>query len=263
MESQYLKNIISVNDPDMSQEALDSYTLNYPDFMENGKCKDGFRGDTLQSCGWTFGKQNKFVAKFNPRLRSYGRLFSNEEIKIIEKFRLNYHCISNFAVLPQHLNIWRGLFKEGFNDNWGNGQCDYFDIFLNLIRSYYLNIVMPDDAKNQILKHKEWLDWFGEKEDGWRAFVDYYRFLPYVNSLYEVKDVFASHCSYQKKDCKEIVGSYHGWDFCLPLCSKEGKRISLEVAKQRAMNYVENSLWIWEERSRLFEVSQAKNVYDR
>lgn len=252
MGNQYLKNITSTSDPDMSQEAMDNYILNYPDFMENGKCKKGFRGDTLQSCGWTFGTANKFAIKFNPKLRSYGRLFSEDEIKIIDKFRLNYHCVANFAVLPQQLNIWRGAYKEGFNDNLGNGQCDYFDILLDIIRSYYLNRAMPQDAKMEISKHKEWLDWFGKGDEGWRTFVGYYNFTPYVNSAYEVKDLFAKHCSYKSNACQEIVGVHHGWDYCLPLCSSNGAIVSLEIAKQRALNYVKNSLWVWEERSNLF-----------
>lgn len=258
MKNQYLRNITNVKDPDMSKDARVSYMLDYPDLMEDtGKCKKGYRGDTLQSCGWTFGTANKFSIKFNPYVRSYGQLFNEEEIKIIDKFRLNYHCIANFAVLPQQLNLWRGAYKEGFNDNLGNGQCDYFDIFLDIIRSYYLNQTMPCDAKTEINKHKEWLDWFGRGEKGWRSFVNYYNFIPYVNSLYEVKDLFAIPSSYQKNDCQEIVGEHHGWDYCLPLCSSSGKSVSLEMGKQRALNYVKNSLWIWEERSKLFTISKS------
>lgn len=252
--NQYLQNITSEKDPDMSDEARVSYMLNYPEFMDDdNKCKNGFRGDTLQSCGWTFGKANKFSNKFNPKERSYGRLFNEEEIKIIDKFRLNYHCIANFAVLPQQLNIWRGAIKEGLNDKLGHGQCDYFDILIDIIRSYYMNQSMPLNAKTAIFKHKEWLDLFGRGEKGWRSFVDYYNFTPYVNHLYEVKDLFAMNSSYKKTDCQEIVGVHHGWDYCLPLCSSNGAIVSLEIAKQRALNYAENSLWIWEERSKLMD----------
>ena len=52
----YLEPIVSNVDPDMSREALMSYMHDYPDFMDAPfKCKSNFRGDTLQSCGWTFG----------------------------------------------------------------------------------------------------------------------------------------------------------------------------------------------------------------
>lgn len=244
---------MSIGDPDMSYEAMRSYMIDYPDFMKNPcKCIKGFRGDTLQSVGWTFGCPNKSSIQFIPSLRSYGRLFNEEEIQVIDKFRLNYHCIANFAVLPQQINIWRGTLKEGVNDNMGNGQCDYFDIFLNLVRSYYLDINIPKEARCQIEKHKEWLDWFGIGENGWRTFVAYYQFFPYVNSEYEVKDLFAKNSIYQKEECKELVGLHHGWNYCLPLCSVDGRKVDLMIAKERALNYAHNSLWIWRERSNLF-----------
>lgn len=258
MRNNYLRTITSAGDPDMSREAMSSYMIDYPDFMESSiRCVQGFRGDTLQSCGWTFGSQNKYTKEFNPLLRSYGRLFNEEEIKVIDKFRLNYHCIANFAVLPQQINIWRGAFREGYNDNLGNGQCDYFDIFLNIVRSYYLGINIPNEARSQILKQEKWLDWFGKEEKGWSAFISYYNFNPYVNSAYEVKDLFAMPCTYQKTDCKELLGVHHGWNFSLPLCSVDGKDVDLVIAKQRALNFVQNSLWIWQERSKLFSTQKS------
>ena len=62
---------------------------------------------------------------------------------------------------------------------------------------------LPFDAKTAIFEHKEWLDLFGRGDKGWRSFVDYYNFTPYVNSSYEVKDLFAMNCSYKKTDCQE------------------------------------------------------------
>lgn len=248
----YLKPVVSNVDPDMSREALASYMLDYPDFMETSfKCKEGFRGDTLQSCGWTFGKENKFAEQFNSKSRSYSPLFTPEEIKIINQFRRGYHCKANFALMLGEHNLWRGGFKAGFNDNYGKGQCDYFDIYLNLIRSYYLKIKISVNAEFYILKYQEFFDWFGTNEVGWRTFIEYYRFLPYVNIKYEVKDLFAVPSIYQKVDCRELVGSYHGWDFALPLCSADNSEVSLMTGKQRALNYALNSLWIWEERSKL------------
>lgn len=250
--NEYLENIKCTGNPDMSYEARRSYVEDYSDFMKDSyECVENFRGDTLCSFGWTFGGLNKTSIKFNPKLRSYGRLFNEEEIEIIEEFRLNYHCKANFAVLPYKLNIWRGAFKEGTNDNWGNGQCDYPDIFLGLIRSYYLGINIPEIARKHILEYADWLDWFGRGEDGWQHFVNYYKFIPYVNEAYEVKDLFAMPNVYQKKDCAELVGLHHGWDYCLPLCSIEGRNVDLQTGKQRALNFAKNSLWIWEERSKL------------
>ncbi len=250
MNHDYLRPIICGCDPDMSREAMSSYMADYPAFMESPfQCKEGFRGDTLQSCGWTFGSGNKFSTEFNPNLRSYASLFSAEEVELINEFRFGYHCKANFAVLPAELNRWRG--RRGPNSRWGKGQCDYFDIFLTLIRSYYLKLELPEKAQFYILKHKRWMDWFGKGEEGWRAFVDYYRLNPYVTLSYEVKDLFADPVSYRRADCNELTGSHHGWDFCLPLCSADGKKADLAVGKERAVNYAGNSLWIWQERSKL------------
>ena len=248
----YLEPIVSNVDPDMSREALMSYMHDYPDFMDAPfKCKSNFRGDTLQSCGWTFGKENKFADKFNSKLRSYSPLFTPEEVQTINRFRRAYHCTANFALMLEEHNLWRGGFKKGMNDNHGRGQADYFDIYLNLVRSYYLRIKMPASAEFYILKYQELFDWFGSGDVGWKNFVEYYKFHPFVNVKYEVKDLFAMLVIYQKVDCHELVGSYHGWDFALPLCSADGSEVSLMTGKQRALNYVLNSLWIWEERSRL------------
>lgn len=251
-QNDYLKPIVSNLDPDMSREALQSYAMYTPEFMVTPlKCKEGFRGDTLQSCGWTFGEKNKFAEQFNSNLRSYSPLFTLEEIEIINEFRRGYHCVANFALLLRDHNLWRGGFKKGFNDNYGRGQCDYFDIYLNLIRSYYMGIEMPISAQPYILKHQEFFNWFGKSEVGWRAFVQYYNFLPYVNAGYEVKDLFAMPSIYQKVNCSELVGTHHGYDFALPLCSEDGSKVSLMTGKSRALNFVKNSLWIWKERSRL------------
>lgn len=248
----YLEPIVSNVDPDMSREALMSYMHDYPDFMDAPfKCKSNFRGDILQSCAWSFGTENKFSDKFNSKLRSYSPLFTPEEVQTINRFRRAYHCTANFALMLEEHNLWRGGFKKGMNDNHGRGQADYFDIYLNLVRSYYLRIKMPASAEFYILKYQEFFDWFGSGDVGWKNFVEYYKFHPFVNVKYEVKDLFAMPVIYQKVDCHELVGSYHGWDFALPLCSADGSEVSLMTGKQRALNYVLNSLWIWEERSRL------------
>lgn len=63
------------------------------------------------------------------------------------------------------------------------------------------------------------------------------------------KDLFATYEQYSKKDCTEVVGTYHGWDYCLPRCSKEDKTVPIIDVKNRADNYAVNSLWIWKERT--------------
>lgn len=58
------------------------------------------------------------------------------------------------------------------------------------------------------------------------------------------KDLFATYEQYSKKDCTEIVGTYHGWDYCLPRCDKDDKTVPITDAKNRTYNYAVNSLWI-------------------
>lgn len=61
------------------------------------------------------------------------------------------------------------------------------------------------------------------------------------------KDLFASYEQYNKKDCTELVGTYHGWDYCLPRCDKDDKTVPITDAKNCAYYYAVNSLWIQKE----------------
>lgn len=58
------------------------------------------------------------------------------------------------------------------------------------------------------------------------------------------KDLFAPYEQYSKKDCTEVVGTYHGWDYCLPRCDKDDKTVPITDAKNPAYYYAVNSLWI-------------------
>lgn len=79
------------------------------------------------------------------------------------------------------------------------------------------------------------------------CFVDYNHFNTYVNNKYEVKDLFAPYEQYSKKDCTEIVGTYHGWDYSLRRCDKDDKTVPITDAKNRTYYYAVNSLWIQKE----------------
>lgn len=86
--SKDIRRIHKVNrnsDPDMSRKAIESYVLNYPDIMEGEHCKKSYRGDTLNSVGWTFGRQTN--GKFNVRLCTYSRFFTqNKRLKSLIHF---------------------------------------------------------------------------------------------------------------------------------------------------------------------------------
>ena len=44
---------------------------------------------------------------------------------------------------------------------------------------------------------------------------------------FNTKDLFAPYEQYNKKDCTELVGTYHGWGYCLSRCSKEDKTVPI------------------------------------
>lgn len=142
----------------------------------NNKC--AFRGDTMNSFGSLFGKEDKrkgrsfaFRAKYynadqNPRLWE----------KII-KFSKSYHYMGNFIVIPN-----RGILRNGINGARGGyynreeceGMRDYFDWFLIAISNYQnkvkegdiglskfeMQLQMNPEYNPAFLAIKEWEDRF-------------------------------------------------------------------------------------------------------
>ncbi len=256
-KEELIENIISDCDTDMSDKALKFYEYFFKKhFYETKKMNPYYRGDCINSLGWTFGKNNK-EGSFKPCERSYTRLFTTDDIKLFYKFRKMYHSLSNFIVIPHELNIWRGEYRENDNDNYGHGTCDYFDILLGLIRKYFLQEAMSIRMQKYVEPYKNWLDSYGYGESGWITFIKQNYLMPFVNDAYLVKDIFADNSSYKSNDCNELIGKYHNFDWCLPRCSKNDKEISLNTAKERVVNYMKNSLWIWEERSNILLALQT------
>lgn len=253
----YLKNIICDCDPDMSDEALDFYRDFFAEYFDKERLIPYFRGDCMNSLGWTFGKKNK-EGTFNPHFRSYTRLFTKEDIDLFYKFREVYHSKANFIILPSRLNSWRGSYRKDDNDNYGYGTCDYFDVLLSLIRMYFYKENICDRALSYIEPYKGWLESYGAGESGWVRFLKKNYLMPFVNNLYMVKDMFANHDMYKNTNCKDLLGSHHGFDYCLPGCSKNGEDVTMKTAKDRVVNYMLNSLWIWDERASLFLQEKKK-----
>ncbi|MBP1576436.1 MAG: hypothetical protein J6A68_02775, partial [Oscillospiraceae bacterium] len=214
------------------------------------------RGDCINSLGWTFGAKNK-EGSFKSYVRPYTRLFTKEDIELFYQFRKRYHSKSNFIILPRGLNKWRGEYRGCDNDNYGYGTCDYFDILLDLIRKYYFQEPMSTRMRSYVDPYKNWLNTYGCGESGWRAFIKRNYLMPFVNDKYLVKDIFADNNSYKNNECDELIGRHHDFDWCLPRCSKNGEEILLNKAKERVVNYMKNSLWIWDERSNI--LIQTKN----
>lgn len=155
----------------MSDEALTFYRQFYKEYFdENQKMETDYRGDCMNSLGWTFGKINK-KGPFKKNKRSYTPLFTEEDIELFYQFRKMYHSMSNFIIIPGELNIWRGTRRENDNDEQGHGTCDYFDILLNLIRKYYFQEPMNTRMRSYIDPYKEWLDSFDHGKSGWITFI--------------------------------------------------------------------------------------------
>lgn len=250
MSFSYKKSIINFNgynDADMSDEALLFYNYFFPEFKKD--IPKTMRGDTMCSLGWTFGSENKYKNDF-VRCRSYTKSFNPEEIKIFNSFKKGYHSLANFWIFPRNLNRWRGYDDNSYD---GKNQNDYFDIFLNLIRDYYLEkIKLSSNIVNTLGKYENWLNQYGIGHAGWIRFVNKNFLNSFINVNYTVKDLFSKPEEF-KSNSAPVVGTYHGYGWGLPGYT--------ENPKESAINYAKNSLYVWEKRAELLkEVTKTMNI---
>ena len=144
-------------DPDMYLITQAIYIILWGDLYDltfekmgvwNWNNEHAFRGDTMNSFGSLFGKEDRkkdrsfaFRAKFyhaeeNPRLWTK-----------IRKFSKSYHCIGNFILIPN-----RGALRNGingaragyYNREECEGMRDYFDWFLISIAKYQQKVERGD-----------------------------------------------------------------------------------------------------------------------
>lgn len=144
-------------DPDMYLITQAIYIILWGDLYDltfetmgawNWNNEHAFRGDTMNSFGSLFGKEDRkkdrsfaFRAKFyhaeeNPRLWTK-----------IRKFSKSYHCIGNFILIPN-----RGTLRNGingararyYNREECEGMRDYFDWFLISIAKYQKKVEEGD-----------------------------------------------------------------------------------------------------------------------
>ena len=243
----FLKTITTVVDPDDSPQAKAFYFRFFPEYMQSETIlAPGFRGDTLISLGWTFGARNK-TGSFNPSLRSYTRLFEKEEIQLFYKFRSQYHSVANFVVFPCTLNVFRGSLQN--SNNKGQGTCDYPDIFLEQVRKFYLNLPITEKESQYVIPYASWLNYYGTGLSGWKSFLRKNYLLPFVNKNFEVKDLFAPPMEYKNDATKDLVGTHHGFNYALPRCSPNHTKAPLPLGKERALNFLNNALWVFESRA--------------
>jgi hypothetical protein len=237
------KEIITYKDPDMSDEAISFYQLYFPDlakdigtYSENTHLE--IRGETMCSLGWTFGvtnKNNDFIS-----VRSYTKDMTVDEVDKFYVFREKYHSLANFCLIPKILNIWRGSFRGN-----GRSQGDYFDIFLNLVRDYYYEKELPSNVQEKFNLCKDWFSYYGVGDEGWKCLIDANYLNPFVNTDYTVKDLFANPEEFIKEEDAPIVGTYHLHYHPFPW----GKK----APKECAMNFCSNSLYVWEQRTKLLQ----------
>lgn len=243
-------------EPDKSvkaQEFYDDIFYSQPEFC-NMKNKE-LAGETICSLATVFGENKdpykpfeKLVSSHNSNgwKRGYTQKFSDEDIRLFYEFRANYHNNENHCLLPRQLNCWRGTdgsFGE-YSPNFNQG--DFIDVFLNLVRNYYINMENNTEEVNRILdEHIEYFKAFGTGEQGWFNYICKNLFTPLVNmDTYTVKDLFAPPEEYKQK-CAPIVGTYHSYG--------RGNALPQDMAdpKESAINYAKNSLWMWEQRAKI------------
>lgn len=112
----------------------------------NNEC--AFRGDTMNSFGSLFGKEDKRKDRsFAFRARLYNADQDPRLWAKIKKFFKSYHCIGNFIVIPNRGTLRNGIngARAGYyNREECEGMRDYFDWFLIAIANYQNKVKKGD-----------------------------------------------------------------------------------------------------------------------
>lgn len=125
---------------DLTFEKMGSWTWNnrYP-----------FRGDTMNSFGSLFGKEDKEKGReFAFRAKYYNADQNPHLWAKIKKFSKSYHCIGNFIVIPNRGTLEKGINGargKYYNEEKCEGMRDYFDWFLIAIANYQNKVKRGDN----------------------------------------------------------------------------------------------------------------------
>lgn len=144
-------------DPDMYLITQAIYILLWGDIYDltfekmgpwNWKNEYAFRGDTMNSFGSLFGKEDRRRDRdFAFRAKSYGADKNPRLWKKINEFYKSYHCIGNFIVIPNRGSVRYGIngARAGYYDREEcEGMRDYYDWFLIGIAEYQRKIKNGD-----------------------------------------------------------------------------------------------------------------------
>ena len=127
----------------------DIYDLSYEKMGPwNWKNEHPFRGDTLNSFGSLFGKENKKKDRsFAFRAKFYNADQDPYLWAKIKKFSKSYHSIGNFIVIPNRATLKNGIngARAGYYSREEcEGMRDYFDWFLIAIANYQNKVKKGD-----------------------------------------------------------------------------------------------------------------------
>lgn len=154
------KYIGDINDPDMYLIVQAMYIILWGDTYDLTFDKMGswdyngtyaFRGDTMNSFGSLFGKENKDRI-FAFRARYFGADKNPGLWNKIKKFYHMYHYLGNFIVIPNRASVQNGIngARAGYYDSdYCEGMRDYFDWFLMSVATYQKKLKSGDVHLNK------------------------------------------------------------------------------------------------------------------
>lgn len=141
------KYVGNINDPDMYLIVQAIYIILWGDIYDLRYDKMGawdwkgtyaFRGDTINSFGSLFGKEDK-DRPFAFRAKYFGADKYPKLWEKIKEFYQLYHCIGNFIIIPNRASVKNGIngARAGYYDtDYCEGMRDYFDLYLIAIAKY-------------------------------------------------------------------------------------------------------------------------------
>lgn len=159
----------SYADGDCTKIAYAIYYLLWKDkqiplFTESNfeKLTNSYSGDTINTFNTLFGKEDSARKKIQA-------IFSEDEQKIVEDFKILYQTIGNFYVLPKNTIFYRTSLNKyrGVDEKY----LDYFDLFLKNLNEYFNNPELCDQTLKKLIEKNSF---FFEKCKSLNQFLSYF-----------------------------------------------------------------------------------------